>query len=121
MKIPPDAIDAFMISARTRWSFSAMGLQRPAFPLLTEVLFQVCQNDDDRFRLATEQLDAAFAAGWKAGQAADREALLATALANLLPEVLAEIEQRKTGGNAEDWERLEQLANDAERALAGSI
>ncbi len=46
-----------------------------------------------------------------------REPLLAAALANLLPEVLAEIEQRKTGGNADDWARLEQLATAATSAL----
>lgn len=49
-----------------------------------------------------------------------REPLIATALANLLPSVLAEIEQRKTGGNAEDWEHLEQLATAATRALEGA-
>jgi hypothetical protein len=125
MENPPDAdVNAAMKSARTDWNFSAMGIRRPDFSLLTEVLFRVCQNDEDRFYLATEQLDAAFAAGWKAGQAAKaaiaREPLIASALANLLPSVFAEIEQRKTGGNAEDWEHLEQLATAAARALEGA-
>jgi hypothetical protein len=43
-----------------------------------------------------------------------------TALRNLLPPIWDEIEQRKHGGNDEDWAALEQLAIAAQRALEGA-
>jgi hypothetical protein len=42
---------------------------------------------------------------------------LLKALANLLPEIDSEIEQRRHGGNAEDWFALQRLSDEAHSAV----
>lgn len=46
---------------------------------------------------------------------------LLAALQGLLPEVDSEIDQRKYGGNCEDWAQLEALSNAAHAAIAKAV
>lgn len=48
------------------WHFTAPGTKLPSFPLMTEALYAICDNNPTKFELLNEHLRLAFNAGWDA-------------------------------------------------------
>jgi hypothetical protein len=57
-----------MSSAFEHWVYTPKAIKHPEFPMLTEILYSVCNNDEEKFNLLMEYLEITFDAGYVQGQ-----------------------------------------------------